>query len=155
LTDENADVRVKVAEALGDLGDLAAVDPLARVAKTNYEAVRALVKLKSPRSVTALVSVMQDTQTDYATRGNAVAALGKLQNPEAVPALIQTMENELAADPSSPLGVQCVQALGIITDSRAVEPLRKLLGKPSMASQEAERVLKEMGYPPNPQTIPR
>jgi HEAT repeat protein len=155
LTDENADVRVKVAEALGDLGDLAAVDPLARVAKTNYEAVRALVKLKSPRSVTALVSVMQDTQTDYATRGNAVAALGKLQNSEAVPALIQTMENELAADPSNPLGVQCIQALGIIKDARSVEPLRKLLGKPTMASQEAERVLKEMGYPPNPQTIPR
>lgn len=155
LTDENADVRLKVAEALGNLGDPMAVEALGRVVKTNYEAIRALGKLKSPGSVAPLVSVMQDKQVQYPKRLEAAVALGRLGDPQVVPELIQTMEQELEADPSSSLAVQCVQTLGTIKDPRALEPLRKLLGKPTMASQEAERVLKEMGYPSSPLPVPR
>ena len=145
LSDENADVRLKVAEALGNLGDRAAIEPLGRVAKTNYEAVRALGKLNFPESVPLLVSVMQDKQVPF--RAEAISSLTKLSDPRIVPALIQMMEQELASDASSQTAVQCVYALGLIKDPRAVEPLRKLLGKPTMASQEAGRVLKEMGVP--------
>jgi HEAT repeat protein len=145
LTDENADVRLKAAEALGNLGNPAAVGPLGQIAKTNYEAVRALGKLRFPGSLAALVSVMEDQRVQF--RSEAVTALAKLGDPQAVPALIQTMEQELALDGSSTLAVQCVYSLGIIKDPRAVEPLRKLLGKPTMASQEAEQALKEMGIP--------
>lgn len=151
LTDENADVRYSAAEALGNLGDASAVEPLGKVAKTNYQAVRALGKLNTAGSVAALASVAQDRQTQSATRIEAVMALAKLKDPGVVPALIQTMEQEVAADPSSTVAVQCVQELGKIKDRRAVEPLRKLLGKPTMPSQEAERVLREMGVLPTAQ----
>jgi len=149
LTDENADVRLKAAEALGNLGDAAGVEPLGRVAKTNYEAVRALGKLRFPGSVAPLVSVMQDKQVQYPTRGEAVAALAKLGDPQAVPALIQTMEQEVTADPSSALAAQCVHALGAIKDPRAIEPLRRLVGKPTMASQEAEQALRALSVSPS------
>ena len=151
LTDENADVRYSAAEALGNLGDASAVEPLGKVAKTNYQAVRALGKLNTAGSVAALASVAQDRQTQSATRIEAVMALAKLKDPGVVPALIQTMEQEVTADPSSTVAVQCVQELGKIKDRRAVEPLRKLLGKPTMPSQEAERVLREMGVLPTAQ----
>ncbi len=151
LTDENADVRYSAAEALGNLGDASAVEPLGKVAKTNYQAVRALGKLNTAGSVAALASVAQDRQTQSATRIEAVMALAKLKDPGVVPALIQTMEQEVTADPSSTVAVQCVQELGKIKDRRAVEPLRKLLGKPTMPSQEAERVLREMGVLPTDQ----
>ena len=143
LTDEDSGVRLAGAKALGNLGDPAAVEPLGRVLKTNYEAVRALGKIKSPASVTVLVSAMQDKQ--FLNRLDAVSSLARMDDPRVVPALIQTMEQEVASNPSSTLAVQCVQALGTIKDSRAVEPLKKLLGKPTMASQEAGRVLREMG----------
>jgi HEAT repeat protein len=151
LTDEEAGVRLKAAEALGNLGDAAGVEPLGRVAKTNYEAVRALGKLRFPGSVAPLVSVMQDKQVQYPARGEAVAALGKLGDPQAVPALIQTMEQEVAANPSSALAVQCVHALSAIKDPRAIEPLRRLVGKPAMASQEAEQALRALGVSPSTQ----
>src|SRR6266404_4766013 len=151
LTDENADVRLKAAEALGNLGDAAGVEPLGRVAKTNYEAVRALGKLRFPGSVAPLVSVMQDKQVQYPTRGETVAALAKLGDPQAVPALIQTMEQEVAADPSSALAAQCVHALAAIKDPRAIEPLRRLVGKPTMASQEAEQALRALCVSPSTQ----
>jgi HEAT repeat protein len=143
LTDEDSGVRLAVAKALGDLGDPAAVEPLGRVLKTNYEALRALGKIKSPASVTVLVSAMQDKQ--FLNRSDAVSSLARMDDPRVVPALIQTMEQEVASNTSTTLAVQCVQALGTIKDSRAVEPLKKLLGKPTMASQEAGRVLREMG----------
>ena len=146
LTDEDSGVRLAVAKALGDSGDPAAVEPLGRVLKTNFEAVRALGKIKSPASVTVLVSAMQDKQ--FLNRSDAVSSLARMDDPRVVPALIQTMEQEVASNPSSTLAVQSVQALGTIKDSRAVEPLRKLLGKPTMASQEAGRVLREMGVSP-------
>jgi HEAT repeat protein len=151
LTDENADVRYSAAEALGNLGDASAVGPLGKVAKTNYQAVRALGKLNTAGSVAALASVAQDRQTQSATRIEAVMALAKLKDPGVVPALIQTMEQEVTADPSSTVAVQCVQELGKIKDRRAVEPLRKLLGKPTMPGQEAERVIREMGVLPTAQ----
>ena len=151
LTDEEAGVRLKAAEALGNLGDAAGVEPLGRVTKTNYEAVRALGKLRFPGSVAPLVSVMQDKQVQYPARGEAVAALGKLGDPQAVPALIQTMEQEVAANPSSALAVQCVHALSAIKDPRAIEPLRRLVGKPAMASQEAEQALRALGVSPSTQ----
>ena len=151
LTDENADVRYSAAEALGNLRDASAVEPLGKVAKTNYQAVRALGKLNTAGSVAALASVAQDRQTQSATRIEAVMALAKLKDPGVVPALIQTMEQEVTTDPSGTVAVQCVQELGKIKDRRAVEPLRKLLGKPTMPSQEAERVLREMGVLPTAQ----
>ncbi len=127
LSDEDADVQVAVAKALGELDDPAAVEPLGRVVETNYEAVRALGKIKSPASVTVLVNTMQDKQSP--NRLQAASALATMDDPRVVPALIQTMEQEVASNPSSTLAVRCVQALGTIRDSRAVEPLRKLLGK--------------------------
>jgi HEAT repeat protein len=145
-------VRCTAAEALGNLGDASAVEPLGKVAKTNYQAVRALGKLNSPGSAAALASVAQDRQTQVTTRIEAVMALAKLKDPGVVPALIQTMEQEVAADPSSTVAVQCVQELGKIKDRRTVEPLRKLLGKPTMPSQEAERVLREMAFCRRPRT---
>jgi HEAT repeat protein len=151
LADENANVRYSAAEALGNLGDASAVEPLGKVAKTNYQAVRALGKLNTAGSLAALASVAQDRQTQSATRIEAVMALAKLKDPGVVPALIQTMEQEVTADPSSTVAAQCVQELGKIKDRRAFEPLRKLLGKPTMPSQEAERVLREMGVLPTEQ----
>jgi HEAT repeat protein len=145
LTDENADVRLKVAEALGNLGDPAAVGALGQVAKTNYEAVRALGKLKSPARVAPLVSVMQDKQVQYPSRIEATLVLEKLGDPQVVPALIQTMEQELASDPSSALASQCAHALGVTKDQRAIEALRKLVGTHTMAGQVAEQALRDMG----------
>jgi HEAT repeat protein len=145
LTDENRDVRFKVAEALGNLGDVAAVGPLGQAAKTNYEAVGALGKLKSPASVAPLVSVLQDKQVQEPLRIEAIAALEKLGDPQAVPALIQTMQQEFTAEPSSGLATRCAQALGLFKDPRAIEALRKLVGTPTMAGQVAEQALKDMG----------
>jgi HEAT repeat protein len=145
LTDENADVRFKVAEALGNLGDSGAVGPLGQAAKTNYAAVEALGKLKSPASVAPLVSVLQDKQVQVPLRIEAITSLEKLGDPQAVPALIQTMQLEVALDPSSALATQCAHALGVIKDPRGIEALRKLVGTQTMAGQVAEQALKDMG----------
>jgi hypothetical protein len=47
-----------LAKAMGDLGDPAAVEPLGRVVKTNYEAVKALGKIKSPRPLSMMAALV-------------------------------------------------------------------------------------------------
>jgi HEAT repeat protein len=149
LTDESDNVRSKAAESLGNLRDPAAIEPLAQVSKTNPQAVRALGQLNVAASVPPLVAVLQDKRVPF--RAQAVESLAHVNDPRVVPALIQAMEQDLATDPSSGFAVQCIQALGRLKDPRAIEPLRKLVGKPTMPSQLAEQALREMGVSPSAQ----
>lgn len=82
--------------ALGDIGDLRAVEPLLALAAgpLRQEVFPALGKLKDPRAEAALVAGLSDPE--WRTRMNAAMALGHLGGPGAVPALRVTLEDEVA-----------------------------------------------------------
>lgn len=143
LQSDNNSLRGAAAGALGHFHDARVVPALVHSLTDEDSGVRlaaakALGDLGDPAAVEPLGRVVK-------TNNEAVRALGKIKSPESVTVLIKTMEQEVASNPSSTLAVECVQSLGTIKDPRAVEPLKKLLGKQTMASQEAGRVLSEMG----------
>lgn len=93
ITDPDAGVRVRVAEALGGqkgLGD--AATPLMHLladtdADVRAQAARALGALRDPRAGDALVSALSDP--DATVRAQAAEALGPLANPDHVAPLLE------------------------------------------------------------------
>ncbi len=81
--------------ALGDIGDLRALEPLlARVkGPARQDIFLALGKLKDPRAEAALITGLADA--DWQIRMNAAMALGPLAGPRAQTALEKTLEDEV------------------------------------------------------------
>ncbi|WP_414588293.1 HEAT repeat domain-containing protein [Scytonema sp. PCC 10023] len=69
----------------------------------------------------------------YPLRRQAARALGQLKNPQAVPALIAALE----CDEDLRLREAVIQALGVLGDNRAVNPLLNLLQSPQEQPYEA------------------
>ena len=85
-------LRGRAAEALGNLGDRSAVDPLTAIMNApandpflKGRAAEALGKLGDPSSVAPLTAIMNAPANDPFLKGRAAEALGKLGDPSGVP----------------------------------------------------------------------
>jgi len=116
-------VRRQAAEALGEIKDPRAVDPLTTVLKDKdalirRHAVKALGKIKDARAVSPLIGILNDHDEQSHVRMTAAEALGSIGERRAVEPLVSALKNSLWAVRSS-----AAIALGTIRDPRAVVPL--------------------------------
>jgi len=90
----------EIAEALGDLGDKSAVEPLAKLAdrsKDSYAkiaAINALGQLGDSKAVPKLVELATDEGLEPYVNKKAVQALGNIGDPGAVPAIKKMLFHE-------------------------------------------------------------
>jgi HEAT repeat protein len=156
LQDEDQQVRSNAARALGQLGSPQAVQPLINALKdqtgpVRYMAAGALARLDDNRAVPPLVAALNDD--DWRVRDRAAKALGLLNDSRAVCPLINALGDKdgrvreratealhhLSASTFDSLinALLCengyiragaVKLLGMMGDSRAVEPLIAILG---------------------------
>lgn len=117
---EYAAIRQTAAEALGQIRDERAAEPLVVVLKdTNNDvrkaATKALVKLGT-LSVAPLVAALKDKEKQV--REEAAETLGQIRDPQAVEPLVAALK-----DKESWVREKAIEALGQIGDARAMEPL--------------------------------
>ena len=99
LEDKVSSVRAEAADALGEIGDIRAVEPLIQVLQEDEDytvrdhAVSALGEIGDARAVEPLIQVLLEDE-DYFVRGYAAEALGKIGDVRAVEALTQALEDE-------------------------------------------------------------
>ena len=119
-------IQYQAVEALGDLGDPAAVGPLAEALRgdeysgVRWKAAEALAKIGTP-AVDALIEALEDPDDDV--RWKAAIALGEIGDPRAVDPLIRIL-----ADPDRFVQSRAAQALGMI-GAPAVDSLTRALGE--------------------------
>lgn len=116
-------VRRQAAEALGEIQDPRAVDPLGDVLKDKdalirRHAVKALGKIKDAQAVPLLIGVLNDDEEQSHVRMTAAEALGDIRDKRAVGPLVSALTNSHWTVRRS-----AAIALGTIRDPRAVEPL--------------------------------
>jgi HEAT repeat protein len=97
LDHHHHEVRLDAVEALGQLGDRRAAEPLCRVLLTErdqhrrWRAAAALKELQAPEAVETLLGLLADE--DEFVQREAIQALGGLQEPRAIPALARLLED--------------------------------------------------------------
>ncbi len=128
LHDDSEHARYAAAEALGKLGDRAAVPALIQAlqdesAYVKSYAASALGALGDPAAVPALTQMLQ--HQSIAISYAAANALGKIGDRAAVPALIQRLDSDTVGenDETSMLKQIVIMSLGKLGDPRAVVPL--------------------------------
>jgi len=125
LGDADANVRANAVWALGDIGDVRAVEPLIaalRDADVRWCAARALGELGDNRAVEPLIPLLGDA--DANVRVYAAGALGEInKDPRAFAVLITAL-----GDTGAQVRWSAAGALGKLGDIRAVGPLVVLLG---------------------------
>lgn len=150
LADADPDVRVLAASALGESGNPAAHEPLARALADADEnvaaaAADALGLLGAPEAVEPLTETLE--HGGFWVRAAAVVALGRIGDARAVPALVRAMDDPLLAEAAA-------TALGEIGDPAALEALRSLLRMDHPARETAilaaERILAARPETPAP-----
>jgi HEAT repeat protein len=125
LRDESPGARERAVEALGQIGDPRAVQPLCealtdgRLWDGRYKAGEALGKI-GPPAVEPLCEALQDARSGV--RCVAVATLGQIGDTRAVPALCAALWDE-----HWPLRCLAASALGKIGDCDAIPPLCEAL----------------------------
>ena len=99
LGDPDWQVRRQAAEALGAIGDSAAVDPLIEVVSNRNgawsvrsAAVRSLGRLADPRAVAPLIGLRNDMNAHV--RHMAVIALGQIGTPETIEPLVAASRSD-------------------------------------------------------------
>jgi hypothetical protein len=136
-------VRREAAEALGELGDPRAVEPLlARLADwdgmVRVSAADALGRFGDRRAVEPLVARLADEDSDV--RRRTAVALGELGDPRAVEPLLAHLGDEDAQ-----VRLVVAGALAELGDPRAVEPLITYLASKDYWSAENEYVARPLG----------
>jgi len=135
--------RRRAANALGELGDKSAVEPLIQALKESDVQIRraaagALEKVGNAEAVEALIQSLKDT--DKSVRMVSAKALGKIGDSRAVEYLIQAL-----MDKEEDVRWYSAMALGEIGDQRALEPLTQALrDKSEIVRQYAQDALKKM-----------
>jgi HEAT repeat protein len=154
LSDENGNYIA--ARALGQIGDVRAVEPLIRLLEVEDSSIRsvaarALGSIGDMRAVEPLIRLLKDEEASV--RGAAVRALGEIGDERAVEPLIGMLSDrqgismgavdamgeiggvrvvdlliEMLSDTAMWPRWHAARALGKIGDTRAVEPLIRLLG---------------------------
>jgi HEAT repeat protein len=176
LQHKDPTVQYDAAEALGDIGDERAVEPLLAALKNDetggvrWKAAEALSKLGTP-SVDGLIGALQHNDDDV--RWKTAIALGEIGDPKAIPPLINLLCDEdrfvrsRAAYALSMIGEPAVDplinalregdgnlrwgaaiALGKIQNPRAIDPLiRALADKYENVRAESAAALAAIGKP--------
>jgi len=131
LKDKDVGVRMNAAYALGDMGDIKAVEPLIEALKdvwgVKLAAATALGNLHDERAIEPLEALKTGTgaapHSGLETKAAAVA-LARIKRD--VPRLIEALETE----PELASRVAAIKELGKLGDGRAVDPLIKMFNKP-------------------------
>jgi len=176
LKHRDLDVQYGAAEALGEIGDSGAVEPLIAALKNNeysgvrWKAAEALSKMGNP-AVEPLIATLQYSDDDV--RWKAAIALGEIGNPDAIEPLIHLLSDDdrfvrsRAAHALIMIGEQAVfplihalkkgdpgvrwgaaLALGKIKNPLAVEPLiLALADEQAVVRAEAAAALASIGTP--------
>ncbi len=170
LGDEDPEIRVQAARALGELADRRAVEPLIAALEdrdTEAAAARALSRIGAP-AVEPLVRVMREKgkgtragdslrgitdplaveplvvalgDSDPSIRADAACALGKIGDPSAVEPLLGALQ-----DPHRLVADWSAEALGRIGDARAVPPL--VVAEGGRRPRAAADALDALGWAP-------
>jgi HEAT repeat protein len=168
LADQDPDVRKATTDALGDLNDPRAIEPLIACLTSDYTEVSqatiaALGKLDHAQVGERLVSHLHNKDTTPAMAAAVIEALGGLHYPPAVKALLPCLASETdeisngAVDALSQIGAPAVEplieslkdpkaqireraaeALGRIGDARALAPLIACLKNPDTDQPAAD-----------------
>jgi HEAT repeat protein len=176
LKNKDPTVQYDAAEALGDIGDKRAVDPLANAlcndeySGVRWKAAEALSKIGAP-AVEALIGALRNAEDDV--RWKAAIALGEIRDKRAVDPLILLLCDDdrfvkshaalalgAIGEPAVNPLIRCLRegdgnlrwgaaiALGKIRDPRAIEPLiRALADKYENVRAEAASSLASIGKP--------
>lgn len=126
LQDEDSKVKEGAIYALGELGDVRALEPLIKMLEDPSSDVRksaavALGWLKDKRAVDPLLKYLNKAQASEFS--SITYALSELKDKKAVEPLIQiALESE-----SQQIRKPCIRALGKLNDKRAIIPLIKIL----------------------------
>jgi HEAT repeat protein len=135
-------------EALGEIGDSRAVEPLIAVLNSDNKNVRlvaakALVKIGDPRVVEPLVAALKDMDRDVAEA--AADALGQIGDARTVEPLVAALK-----DKDKRVRRAAARALSLIGDARAVEPLvAALKDMDGDVRRPAARALKRLDWQPD------
>jgi parallel beta-helix repeat protein len=120
LKDEDSSIRAKACDALGELKDPRAVDPLIAAFRDEDSKVHVCAEFSlgdiGSSAVDPLIQALQDK--DYRVRSGAAYALGGTEDQRAVMPLIRALSDEEGSVRSD-----AAEALSKIKDERAVEPL--------------------------------
>lgn len=154
--DDDGQVRMSAAMALGSLGDRAAVEPLIEFVRVDMEkrtgimaaGIGALGELKDPRAVPILLEALSNRADDWLYREMAARALGSIGDPRAVDDLISAA---YMADTRH----DAIGALAKIGDAKAVETLVGALDEEEdLETVQAARIgLLKIGSPAVPALI--
>ncbi len=126
LSDEDTDLRIYAAHALGDQHDPRAVPALIGAladqnANVRYHAIEALSKLRAADAVDALTGLAESR--DFFLAFPALDALTAIGETRIAPRLVPLLEDELLRTPAA-------DALGQLGDEEVVAPLAALLNTP-------------------------
>ncbi|MCS6871579.1 MAG: HEAT repeat domain-containing protein [Anaerolineae bacterium] len=145
LNSSRSDDVITACEALGQLGDRSAVEPLIMIfrnlmqpAKVRLAAAEALLKLKSAPAVVTLLGALR--RSEWQVRRNAAAVLGQLKAAWATEPLIQALK-----DPSPIVARTAAAALKNIGTSEALQAVKRF-----EAAQAAEAAAAQRSTPSRP-----
>jgi HEAT repeat protein len=144
LKDNDWRIRAEGAQALYDIKDVRAVEPLIATLKDENRHVRkyaaqALGVIKDGRAVEPLIAALKDENDGV--RSEAAAALGEIKDTNAVEPLIAALK-----DSDFDVRMSVINALGDIKDARAIAPLIALM-KDKYRFQYPPRALSRIGEP--------
>jgi HEAT repeat protein len=146
LKDKDLDIRVRIqaAEALGQMGDARAVQPLIaafkdQASEVRRSALRALESIGEP-AVEPLIAALKDPDSDV--RRKASCVLRKVGDVRAVESLITALEDQRTV-----VRFHAAEALGRIGDARVTKPLIETLKKDQdkHVRKLATNALRQMG----------
>lgn len=125
-SDKWPELQIEAAEALGELGDKSAVEPLIEAlaagdGKLKMAAAEALGRIGAPAAGAELIATLQKPGYE-ALRITCLKALGNIRSKNAVEHIIGLLEAE-----SRLTRISAVEALGNIGDKRALEPLARIV----------------------------
>ncbi len=131
LKDKDIVVRMNAAYALGDIGDIRAVEPLIEALKdvwgVKLAAATALGNLHDERAIEPLEALKKGSGvTTHSELESKEAAVALARIKRDVPRLIEALETE----PELVSRVAAIKELGKLGDTRAVEPLIGMFSKP-------------------------
>lgn len=100
-----------------------------------YAASEALGQLKDVRAVEPLVKALENRENDYSVRWSAISSLGFLHDRRAIEPLIQVMED---TKEDSGLRSNAVEALGLLAIARISDPLEIEALKRALNDEDSE-----------------
>jgi HEAT repeat protein len=136
--------RLTVINAIGDMGDKEAEEPLLQILVDDKEypgprnaAAMALGRIGAGEAVDPLIRVLEDKKDEKHARVGAAVALGMLKKKKAVEPLISILKDN---QEDTQLRISAASSLGNIGDERAIEPLEVAMKDPSSYLRHAVEI---------------